>query len=323
MIHATPNTIHPSIFQKLVKEEIRHIKLEADFDYLFQNKKQNEERAGNLILVHSDSTTEQFKIKIRPRGVFRRMYCDIPPLRLNFRNKELAKMELDSTFDKLKLVTHCVENPNAEQVLLKEYWAYRLYNNITPHSFKVHLIHITYINTKNKAEQSKHVAFLIENNQEMAARIGGQLVEKYGLTPSKLEANSHQNSIVFNYMIVNLDWHIKRKRNIKFVQLPVDSGIVVVPYDFDMSALVFPSYARLNPDYKQKKFTDRYCVERFTSANALMEIATKFNNLKTENLTAFKECPYLNELSKNQMHGYLKSFYKMLKKEKKCKRQFM
>ncbi len=321
--HATPDTLHPSIFQKLVKEEINHIQLEADFDVLFNNKKERKEQAANLILVHSDSTTEQFKIKIRTRGVFRRRYCEIPPLRLNFNNEELAKMEMDSTFDKLKLVTHCMENPNAEQVLLKEYWAYRLYNNITPQSFKVHLVYITYINTKNKAEQSKHLAFLIENNQEMAARVGGQLVEKYGLTASKLTATSHQNSTLFNYMIGNLDWHIKRQRNIKLVQLPADDSIVIVPYDFDMSALVFPSYARLNPDYKQKRFTDRYCVERFTSANALEETVTRFKNLQAESLTAFKECPYLNGQSKSQMHAYLRSFYKLLKKEKKWKRQLL
>ncbi len=312
-----------TIFQKLVKDSITQLTLTADFDFLIKNKKLNDEHAAKLTLQTAGEPIMTLDIKIKPRGVYRRSFCDTPPLRLNFDKKDLDSLGLYSDFDKLKLVTHCMDSESAEQVLLREYWAYKLYNQITPNSFKVHLVKITYINVNDPSEQTEHLAFLIENNKEMAQRIGGKIVEKWGLTPSKLDANTHQNAMMFNYMIGNLDWHIERNRNIKLVKKPNQAGVLVIPYDFDMSALVFPSYARLNPDYNQAHFTDRYCVGRFSSKEVLSETIYKIQTLQPTILNLFKNCPYLNEHSKYAMTNYLKSFYKPLKKEKKWAKLFL
>lgn len=321
--HTNPVDSNLTIFKKFVKDSIRHISIEADFDSLFNYKKLTDEQKAKLTITNPDGAIQKLDIKIKTRGVYRRKYCEVPPLRLNFNDSELDSMGLNKAFDKLKLVTHCVENENAEQVLLKEYWTYKLYNELTPNSFKVHLVKVIYINTKDKANQTERFGFLIENNNEMANRLGGELVDKYGLTPSKLEASSHQNAMLFNYMIGNLDWHIERNRNIKLVQIPNQKEITVVPYDFDMSAIVFPSYARLNPDYEQESFTERFCVGRFPSKEALTETAQKFLNIKTECLKAFNECPYLTKKSKIGMAVYMKSFYRQLNKKKKLKKTFL
>jgi len=321
--HANPVDSNLTIFKKFVTDSIRHITIEADFDSLFNYKKLTAEQKAKLTFKNPDGTTQELGIKVKTRGVYRRMRCEIPPLRLNFNDRELDSMGLNKAFDKLKLVTHCVENENAEQVLLKEYWTYKLYNELTPNSFKVHLVKITYINTRDKANQTERFAFLIENNNEMAHRLGGELVDKFGLTPNQLDASTHQNTMLFNYMIGNLDWHIERQRNIKLVQIPNKKEITVVPYDFDMSAIVFPSYARLNPDYGQENFTERFCVGRFSSPEALAETAQKFIALKTDCLTAFTECPYLTNKSKIGMTVYMKSFYRQLNKKKKMKKTFL
>lgn len=320
---ANPIDTTITIFQKFVNDSIRHLTIEADFDSLLNYKKLTAEQKAKLTVQHSDGTTETLKIKVKTRGVFRRMVCDMPPLRLNFNNKDLGTMGLNKAFDKLKLVTHCVENKNAEQALLKEYWTYKLYNQLTPQSFKVHLVKVTYINTRDTLNPINKFAFLIENNQEMAHRLGGEIVEHYGMTPSRLDATAHQNTMLFNYMIGNLDWHVERKRNIKLVQLPNQEKLILVPYDFDMSAIVFPSYARLNPDYGQKTFTERFCVGRFASKAALDETTEKFKTIRNDYLTAFKNCPYLADRSKINMTVYLNSFYRQLKKKKKLKRTFL
>lgn len=312
-----------TIFQKLVNDNITQLTLTADFDFLIQNKKLNDEHTAKLTLSTEDDSITTLNIKIRPRGVYRRRFCDSPPLRLNFDKQDLDSLGLNADFDKLKLVTHCMDNESAEQVLLREYWTYKLYNNLTPNSFKVHLIKIKYVNINDPSEQTEHLAFLIENNNEMAQRIGGKIVERYGMTPSKLMTSTHQNAMMFNYMIGNLDWHIERNRNVKLVEVPHEKGLVVVPYDFDMSAFVFPSYARLNPDYKQVRFTDRYCVGRFSSKVALTETIQKIQTLQPAILSAFKECPHLNDDSKYSMAKYLKSFFKPLGKERKWNNIFL
>lgn len=319
----TPVDSNLTIFQKLVKDTIIQLTLTADFDFLFENKKLNDEYAAKLTMTATDETTTDLDIKIKPRGVYRRRFCDTPPLRLNFDKEDLKKLGLNGDFDKLKLVTHCMENESAEQVLLREYWAYKMYNSLTPNSFKVHLIKITYININDPSEQTEHLAFLIENNKEMAHRIGGEIVDKWGLTPSKLVASTHQNAMIFNYMIGNLDWHVERNRNVKLVQFPDNQGIAVIPYDFDMSAFVFPSYATLNPDYKQIRFTDRYCVGRFETKDALSKTIQKIQTLKPTFLSLFKDCPHLTDSSKFAMTNYLESFYKPLKKERKWAKTFL
>ncbi len=320
---ANPVDSNLTIFKKFVKDSISHLTIEADFDSLFNNKKLTAEQKAKLTITNPDGTTKELGIKIKTRGVYRRKYCEVPPLRLNFNDKDLDSMGLNNAFDKLKLVTHCVENENAEQVLLKEYWTYKLYNQVTPNSFRVHLVKIIYINTRNKAIQTERFGFLIENNNEMAHRLGGKLVDKYGLTPTQLEATSHQDAMLFNYMIGNLDWHIELKRNIKLVEIPNKKEITVVPYDFDMSAIVFPSYARLNPDYGQKDFTERFSVGRFSSKIALEETAQKFQGLKQDCLSTFNDCPYLTRRSKINMKVYMNSFYRQLNKKKKIKKVFL
>ncbi len=322
-IQASPVDTNLTIFQKLVQDSIVHITLEADFDSLFNYKKLTAEQKATLTLVTSDSTTHQLSIKVKTRGVYRRRYCDVPPLRLNFSKEDLDTLGLNNDFDKLKLVTHCMENETAEQVLLREYWTYKLHNSLTPNSFKVHLIKITYINSRNRRDKSEKLAFLIENNDEMANRIGGKLVDRWGTKPSQVKESALHNSMLFNYMIGNLDWHLARQRNIKLVELPNEEKLVIVPYDFDMSALVFPSYARLNPDFKQRKFTDRFCVGRFGSKEAIKQTIAKFEPLKSVYFKNINQCPYLDYKSKLQMKLFLKSFFQPLTKEKTWKKRFL
>jgi len=312
-----------TIFQKIVNDSIRNITLEADFDSLFNYKKLTAEQKAKLTISCPNGVTSSYKIKVKTRGVYRRMKCEIPPLRINFNDKVLAATGLNKRYDKLKLVTHCVENEKGEQALLKEYWTYKLYNQVTPNSFNVHLVKITYINTRDTFNQIQRFAFLIENSEEMAHRLGGELVENYGMTPSKLVAADHQNVMLFNYMIGNLDWHIERKRNVKLVRLKKQKKLTVVPYDFDMSAIVFPSYARLNPDYGQTDIRQRFCVGRFASKVALEETIGKFTSIKNACVTAFMNCSYLSKSSKVGMESYLNSFYRKVKKKKKLKRTFM
>lgn len=311
-----------SIFQKMVTDSIYHIQLEADFDHIFTHKKLKEEHKAYLTMIGADSTSEKMVVKIRPRGVYRRGFCDVPPLRLNFDDDLLDSLGLNSDFDKLKLVTHCINSPQANQVLFREYLAYRLYNQITPQSFKVHLVKITYINVRDKSTQEE-VAFIIENNAEMAARQGGNLVKGYGYTPTQMNTIAYQNCMLFNFMIGNLDWNLRHQRNVKFVQCPNSEKIITVPYDFDMSAFVFPSYACLNTDFKQRRFTDRYCVGHFSSKTALEKTAQQFQAIETDFYHMINNYPMLTSKSKKKMTSFLKNFFKVLDNDKKCKSYFL
>jgi len=225
--------------------------------------------------------------------------------------------------DKLKLVTHCNDTEDSDQVLMKEFWSYRLYNQITPQSFKVFPLRITYVNENQPDDRIERYGFIIENNEEMALRQKGEIVERFGTTPDKLDRQSYHNTLMFQYMIGNVDWNILFNRNIKFVQTKKDSQLIVVPYDFDYSGLVKAPHARLNPDLNQKKLEDRFCLGHFSSQEELMQTVRDFKTQQGMGFQCFKDCRILDRSFKKKMDKYLKSFYAILEDEKKLRKIFL
>ena len=92
-----------------------------------------------------DPSGQSLPINLQLRGITRRTseICDFAPLRVDF----TAAPPATSVFAgqrRLKLVTHCRNSASFQQYVLLEYAAYRLYNLLTPRSFRVRLANITY-----------------------------------------------------------------------------------------------------------------------------------------------------------------------------------
>jgi len=322
--YAFPNgTTANTLFQAFVEEGYSEMTLEMDFDVLLENIKSEEEHKAQLSMLSEDGETTEMQVKVKPRGVFRRYSCDIPPLRFNFSKKDLETLGLEAEFDKLKLVTPCFENSESEQHLLKEYWAYKLYNEITPASFQVHLVKITYMNTGSVAYQKEQWAFFIESKDELANRLGGAIVQQFGTTPADLEQNSYQQTMMFNFMIGNHDWDLAGGRNVTFVELPEITSLILVPYDFDYSAFVSPAYLHTSKRFYQQDLDDRVLVGDFESMETLSKTAEKFHQSKELLLASFKDLDSLKKKHKNMMTWYLDDFFSILDNEKKLARQFM
>ena len=106
-------------------------------------------RPAQLWLHDENGDSVAFDLGVKTRGFYRRKYldCDVPPLRLNFKKKQVKNTVFDRQ-DKLKLVTHCNDNVDAfEQYTLQEYLIYKTYNLLTDNSFRVRLVRITYADT--------------------------------------------------------------------------------------------------------------------------------------------------------------------------------
>lgn len=321
-LYPLSDSLKGSIFTKMVEDSITHVVLATDFDYFISGRydKDRPKQEAILTLKNRHSSFE-IPVKLELRGRFRRKICDMPPIKVDFPKKKLEAMGLKPKFDELKLVTHCLEDPSSDQTVLREYWTYRLNNELTPNSFKVHLVKIIYLNTSNPTETQERFAFFIENNKELAARMGGEMVDKFGMSPEQMEAKSYHQLVMFNYMVGNLDCNIRGQRNLKYVQLGDD--LVAVPYDFDHAALVKAPYARVNPDYNQKRIEDRHSIGKFLSQEQLDEMATEFLALKDTGFSIYKDCFYLTNKSKAKMEKYLEGFYKDIQDKKRMKRAFL
>ena len=68
------------------------------------------------------------------------------------------------------MVVECSNSKWARQILLSEYYTYKLYNLITDYSFRVRLIEISFNDTSGKLDQGEGYAFFIEDIDLLAAR---------------------------------------------------------------------------------------------------------------------------------------------------------
>jgi hypothetical protein len=303
----------PSIFEYLQQDEILEMTIATDIQKFIERKYTDKDQKAMISMKNADGFQESMEIKIAPRGKFRRQKCDLPPIKLNFSKKKLKEKGIREDFDKLKLVTHCLDTEASAQEVLREYWAYKLYNQMTDYSFQVQLVRLECVDTENPDSTSIKFAFLIEDDDQLAERLQGKIVEAYNFDYKKFNKEVCHNFLLFQYMIGNTEWSIENQRNIKIIQPNDGSKPFVIPYDFDFSALVNASYALPNPDYNQYSIQQRICMGSFASEEELEQTCSAFLDSKDIKLSAIKSAPYLSKSSKREMIKFLKSFYRIIK----------
>ncbi len=226
------------------------IRIEAPFAKIFADRGEDaESHPGVLTYNETDGSRRALDVKLKIRGIFRRQrdICDYPPLRVNFRKKQVEGT-LFAGQDKLKLVTHCGRNEKtAAQLLLKEYLAYRIFNEITERSFRVRLLALTYAEPGSNRERT-NPAFFIEAEESLAKRNGASVEVVARIRLSELD-RVHTNLVeVFQFLIGNTDFATTRGPEDECCHnaVPISSSpgsYYVVPYDFDFAGLVDAPYA--------------------------------------------------------------------------------
>jgi hypothetical protein len=220
------------------------ITLKYDITSFIRNKQKAEYIDAELIVYNDNEAPVTKKIRIMARGNFRKGQCYFPPLFLNFKTDEIERTELKGV-NKIKVVTHCTTGKNNDNIVLKEYLAYKLYNILTEKSFRVRLADITYIDTGKKKQQFREIGFIIEPVELVAKRNNCVLIEPTVVRGENLVEEDADRSALFQYMISNTDWRFKGGHNTKYMKSLTDitSKVIPVPYDFDFSGFVDASYA--------------------------------------------------------------------------------
>jgi hypothetical protein len=195
--------------------------------------------------------SESLPVRLSPRGItrLRKETCQFPPLRVDFSGAPPAS-SLFAGQRRLKLVTHCRPSESFQQHLLLEYAAYRLYNQLTPLSFRVRLARIDYVEDSGKPVTSR-LGFFIEELGDVARRNGmtearvGARIPVASLNPADAARFG-----VFQYLIANLDWAMQAGpagdtccHNSRLISASGAAPYTTVPYDFDYSGFVDAPYA--------------------------------------------------------------------------------
>ncbi len=254
-----------------LSNETVELTIEADFNALRRQDRFRgaEQRPAVLRWSAPDGAQGSLDIRIRTRGNFRLMSrnCEFPPLRLNIRTREAAGTLFEDQ-DKLKMVSVCrLRQSYWEQYILREYLAYRTFNVLTDLSYRVRLARVTYVDTSGRDDTFTRYAFIIEDDEAMAARHGGMAVdlpEGGAIHPTQLEPYQAALADVFQYLIGNTDWSGVFMHNMTPVQLP-DGSPTTVPYDFDFAGVVNARYAFPDSSLSITRVTQRlfrgYCPE--------------------------------------------------------------
>lgn len=301
-----------SIFDQINRQDIVEVTLTANLDSLINVRKTESYSEGKFNYRDSKGVSHAYNVRLKPRGKFRRRVCDMPPLKIKFSKSELEAAGL-TTHNDIKLVTHCLNGePYNEELVLREYLIYKLYNEMTPQSFRVQLLRITYRHIQDNRLESVRYGFLIEDVDELAERIGGKECDDcYALADDLFQPNAERISSLFQFMVGNVDWSMDMNRNVKMIAMK-NGTYVPVPYDFDFSVLVSAPYLRPNADVKQTGNMERVFMGNAGSADELYSTLAYFKTKKARLLEIVRGYRWLSTEERYAIEVYLESFFKGL-----------
>ena len=108
----------------------------------------------HFLYEFNDTLILEKEMRMKARGAFRRSHCSMAPFWLNIRKAEVENVHLQDV-NRFKVVTKCQGSKAYDDYVLKEYLAYKIYNIISPISFRVRLIRMSYVDTGRKNKVSE------------------------------------------------------------------------------------------------------------------------------------------------------------------------
>jgi hypothetical protein len=291
------------------------------------NKDHNPESAtrypGVLTVIGKDGAPRDIAVKLSARGHFRRMArnCSVVPLRVEFPKEGMAGTPFDGQTT-LKLGTGCEDSKEYEQITLREYLTYPMFNMVTPLSFRARLARATYTDEKSKKKSTARYALFIENDSDVARRNEGRIVELQRVSFKDLDDKTLTSAMLYEYMIGNTDMSIWALHNIRFVQKP-DRTLSVVPYDFDLSGFVHAPYAIPDRRLGLRSVVDRMYRGPCRTTEEFDAAAAPFRAKQADMLALVASMKDLDSATRSEVKSYLEGFFRTIDKPASIKKQFV
>lgn len=257
--------------------------------------------------------SESLPIRLSPRGItrLRKETCQFPPLRVDFTSAPPA-VSLFAGQKRLKLVTHCRPSEGHQQYVLLEYATYRLYNVLTPNSFRARLAQVDYIEDSGKPVTSR-LGFFIEDLDDVARRNGMSEARVGARIPvASLSPADAARFAVFQYMISNLDWAMQAGpagdtccHNSRLIAPAGSAALTTVPYDFDYAGFIDAPYAVPPEGIKVSSVKSRY-YRGFCRHNAeALRAAADIRAQRPAMLAVLQQIPQLKEGTRRKASAFL------------------
>ncbi|MFC2123697.1 hypothetical protein ACFLU5_02700 [Bacteroidota bacterium] len=296
--------------------------LKYDFRILNKTKETEEEVPAQFGIYLPDSTYIEKPVNISIRGGYRKAKCTFTPIHIYFKG---SGFEQDGWKDlgKVKLIRMCKSSANYNQLVIREWLVYRIYNLFTDKSYQTCLLNITMYDTGSNKKPLTTYAFLQEETDKLAERMNTEEVEPNRVLPHEFDAALLNLISVFEYMIGNLDWSAIKMHNVRtFMPTNGENPLCIpVPYDFDFSGIVNASYASPPPELAVESVRERLFRGLCRPKNEYLEVFEMLKEKKDEIYALIDNCPYLVKSHRKDMKTYLEQFYFVINSEKQSQRE--
>ena len=307
------------------------VTIEAPLTTLMKDRPVDEYLDGTFRFTGDDGAEHALNLKIRTRGKYRRQeeHCDFAPIRLNFRKKQVVGTEFAGQ-DKLKLVTHCKNKQSYyEQLLLREYLAYRFLNVMTNNSYSVRLLQINYVDTEGAKPMSK-AGFIIEDEDAVAERAGMYPIRHGDILSDDLDRMQQNLVNVFQYLIGNTEFSQYRAEsgeycchNIDLMSATKKAPYTPLAYDFDFAGIVNAPYAEPNPRFAHEDVRHRLYRGQCRNNELLPGTFQHFLDKKGAIYGIVNDLGLLSSRSRRDVTNYLNDFYEHISEPKTVDTRFI
>ena len=307
------------------------VTIEAPLTRLMRDRPDEEYLSGTFSFTEEDGTERTLDLKLRTRGNYRRdkEHCKFAPIRLNFRKKQVADTLLAGQ-DKLKLVTHCqTGSPYYEQLVLREYLAYRFFHVLTSKSFGVRLFRINYVDTEGGGQTTK-VGFVIEEDDHVAGRNAMRIVKTGNISIGDLDRRQQNLVNVFQYLIGNTEYSLSIAEpdktcchNVKLMSATMGAPFTPLPFDFDFAGLVNAPYAEPNTKYDLRSVRQRLYQGLCENNDLLPATFRQFIDKKDALYGAVDDLELFSKRSRRDATRSLNSFFDQISKPKFVESRFI
>jgi len=295
--------------------------LKLGFSFKDIKKSDKEQAVSQEWLYYKDASGvwDSLKIDLFARGNFRKDHCFFTPLKI-----KIDKKEREGTIFKgsktLKLVMPCQNNKMANDLTIKEYMIYKMYEEVSPYHFHTRLVNLTITDRSGKQEKIYEIkAFLIEDDSEIADRFEGVMKKEVELNPFRFMDTVAIRQDFFQFMIANTDWSSTVQHNVAVMQLPNKSYIPLC-YDFDMSGFVNAPYAVVNELIPINSVTERYYRGVCREEGLFQNTRAYYLSIEKNIWDAYsKVSPGLSPNEQETTKKFLTAYFDILKNDKKFK----
>jgi hypothetical protein len=287
---------------------------------LLRDRHEREEVAGTLHYQDKDGRKGSLPVTVRTRGHTRLEICDFPPLGLEFDPSDTDGTPFAGQ-RRLKMVTQCRQDRHYDDYVRLERLIYVAYGLLTPVALRTRPLSVTFVDSAERMSPLSGVAFLIEDIDDLARRVGRREAKMTELLPEDVDPAQTVLFELFQFMIGNTDWSVHvpstgddeccHNARVLRPAKGADGKLVVVPYDFDNAGLIDAEYAAVNPVVGMRRVRQRIyrglCVRNEYVPGAI----ARFQGVRPDMESLF-EADDLGRAISHRAARYVRSFYRIL-----------